>query len=76
MEVVHVASDPELVLCLVSGTVVEVVALVAVVVVEVKLRLSRSSARSSTHCCMVVERWSRPFEGKGGGCVDENRKRE
>ena len=50
LELVHVASDPELVLRLVSGTVVDVVAEVAVVVVEVKLRLSRSS----TYCCMVV----------------------
>ena len=43
VEVVHVVSDPELVLCLVS----------AAVVVEVKLRLSRSSDRSSTLGSMV-----------------------
>ena len=48
VEVVHVVSDPELVLCLVSA---------AVVVVEAKLRLSRSSVRSSaTGSIVVVER--------------------
>ena len=44
VEVVHVVSDPELVLCLVS----------AAVVVEAKLRLSRSSVRSSTTGTIVV----------------------
>jgi hypothetical protein len=43
VEVVHVVSDPELVLCLVSTAVV----------VEVKLRLSRSSVRSSALGSMV-----------------------
>lgn len=44
-EAVSVASEPELVLRLISA----VVAVVLVVVLEVKLRLWRSSARSSSH---------------------------
>jgi len=47
VEVVHVVSDPEPVLCRVSAAVV-------VVVVEAKLRLSRSSVRSSTTGSMAV----------------------
>lgn len=44
----QVTSDPELELCLMS-TVVE-----AVVVVELRLRLSNSSAMSSEHDCIVT----------------------
>ena len=45
--VVVVVSEPELVLRFVS---------IAVVAVELMLRLSKSSARSSTHGCMMVKK--------------------